>query len=102
MPSHPKPKTVKDVAYLQWVRTRMCHLGDHGDCLPHDTMGKGFSEAAHTQGKSRDDLAYPLCGGHHRTGPHSWHRGSKTHQWHYRYDAVEVAKNYYALYQESK
>lgn len=98
----PKPTVLRDPAYLQWLRTRLCHLGSHGDCLPHDTMGKGFSEAAHTKGKSRDDLAYPLCGGHHRTGKFSWHRGSKTHQRHYEYDAVEVAQQYYQSFKEGK
>lgn len=102
MPSHPKPKTVRDPQYLAWLRLQPCHLYSFGDCLRDDTMGKGFSEAAHTKGKSRDDLAYPLCGGHHRTGKFSWHRGSKTHQQHYGYDAVEVAKRYYQSFKEGK
>lgn len=75
MRPQPKPKTVKDDAWLKVVRTMPCHMC--GQRSP-DTIGNGLSEASHLNTKSRDDRVLPMDGSCHRTGRVAWHRGEDT------------------------
>lgn len=83
MPSVPKPTVVRDEAHLIFVRTLPCHFIERGDCNHWTTIGKGYSEASHLDGKSRDDRVLPMCGGHHRTNALAWHGGQRTFMAHY-------------------
>ena len=62
-------KPVRNPAYLRWIRSLPCVV-----CRTTRAV-----EAAHTgphglSQKSSDLSAIPLCGRHHRTGDHSYHR----------------------------
>ena len=86
MKPQPKPTVVRDAAWLKELRQRPCHFGPLGNCNPYTTMGKGYSEVSHLDGKSRDDRAQSACGGHHRTNLISWHSGQKSFLKHYGLD----------------
>lgn len=62
-------RPVRNPAYLRWIRSLPCSV-----CRTTRAV-----EAAHTGPhglgqKSSDLSAIPLCGRHHRTGDHSYHR----------------------------
>ena len=79
MPAVPKPRPVKDARYLAWVRTRPCVCSGWKDCnYDFSLTGTRQNEVNHLQGRSNDSLVIPLCPGHHRTNPVSWHHGQAT------------------------
>lgn len=99
----PKPVTIKDKAYLAYLRTRPCHFLRFGDCNPFDTMGNGRSEVSHLAGKSSDHRAISCCGGHHRTNKFSWHNGARSFCKHYglwKEDLIREAEANYRRYLE--
>lgn len=112
MAPSPKPKVVKDPAYLAYVRGLPCRFWNwesvHRDgnaCRPWDTIGKGRSEVSHLDGKSRDDRVLPMCGGCHRTEKVSWHNGQRTFCRHYgvtKEALIRAAERLYADYKRSR
>lgn len=99
---HPKPKAVKDPAWLKVVRQMPCWFLRFGftQCNPDDTIGSGVSEVSHLDGKSRDDRVLPSCGGHHRTNRFNWHNGQQTFCRHYGVTKDELIAEAEALYAE--
>lgn len=96
--SVPKPVVIKDPAYLTFLRSRPCVCSGWGDCDTSLTIGRGPCEASHLQGKSRDDLAVPMCGGHHRTNVVSWHHGQQTFMAKYGWTKEQLVAHAAQLY----
>lgn len=78
MPPVPKPKTVRDLDWQKAVRLMPCFFHPDGSCQDWTTIGKGPSEFAHLDTKSRDDRGLPMSGACHRTAQISWHSGQET------------------------
>lgn len=99
MTAHPKPKTVRDPAWLQVVRQMPCWCygkGHHELCT--DTIGTGPSECSHLDGKSRDDRVLPMCGLAHRTSRWSWHAGQQSFCREYGVTKAQMIREAEALY----
>lgn len=98
----PKPKVVRDPAYLKAVRQMPCMLWNVPGHICGETMGRGPSEASHLDTKSRDDRTLPMCGVAHRTGRWSWHAGQKSFCTHYGLTKTQLIREAEALYREWK
>ena len=99
MAPSPKPKTVRDPKYLAWVRCNPCRFEGPG-CDYRFAMGKGV-EVSHLKGRSNDSYVTPLCPGHHRTNPVSWHNGRETFMAHHGLTFAQLmdeAEQLYAAY----
>lgn len=104
MAAIPKPKTVKDPAYLAYVRTLPCWARRTHPHICRDTLGKGLSECSHLDGKSRDDRVLPLCGLAHRTAGWGWHAGQRSFCRYFnttKKQLIQEAESLYAAFQES-
>lgn len=97
MAPSPKPKVVKDPAYLAYVRTLPCWLCGQRSS---DTMGKGLSEASHLDTKSRDDRCLPMDGSCHRTGRVAWHSGQKSFCAYWGKTKAQLIRDAEGLYRE--
>lgn len=100
MTACPKPRTVRDAAYLRYLRTLPCHFARFRDCS--DPLGTGI-EVSHLQGKSRDDLTLPSCPGHHRMNRVAWHNGARSFCLYYatwKEDLIREAEAAYAAWKE--
>lgn len=105
MTAHPKPVVVKDPAYLAHIRTLPCLLKGRMGHTCGDTIGNGPSEASHLAGKSRDDLAVPMCGVAHRTGKDAWHNGRRSFckRWGFWHDdLIRDAETAYRKWRDDK
>lgn len=101
MSAIPKPRTVKDAAWLRHLRTLPCHFARFRDCS--DPLGTGI-EVSHLQGKSLDSAALPSCPGHHRMNRIAWHNGARSFCLHYalwKDDLIHEAEAQYAAYRNA-
>lgn len=104
MPPVPKSVVVKDPEWLAEVRQRPCILKGFPGHTCGDTIGNNPSEASHLAGKSRDDLAVPMCGVAHRTGKDAWHQGMRSFclRWNlYKDELIHEAEAQYAAYRNA-
>ena len=102
MRSATRKKTGKDPEYLAWLHTLGCLL-----CKQYGIFQILATEAAHTglrgmSQKGPDREAIPLCCGHHRLSPDSYHRLGKRFYWVHNLDREAIIKDLNSWYERSK